>query len=167
MLSVAGLRASQVGARNDERSAKARQIATSLDSYYQYGHTSTGVSPGQYPNTSEFTTIVSSESAEEYLTGVDSSALRFSWLPDSEVNIQSYYNTANLNDNENIAHITQQARESGKILYEPLTLRLGGAAVDSDRWQACIVSSQTCTRFNLYYLEEGSDELITVRGSHG
>lgn len=167
MLSIASLRSSQVASRNDERDAKARQIAASLDNYYQYGHSPSNTPPGRYPDTTTFTSIISSGVVEERLTGIDQSALRFSWHPDGETNIEPYYNAANLNDNQNLANITEQATSSGKILYEPLTLRPSGAAVDNDRWQGCVSSSQTCNRFNLYFIEEGSGQLITIEGSHG
>lgn len=164
LLAVAGFRSTQVAARNDERAAKAETIARGLESYYSHGDSARSVPPGQYPSVHAFNQAISSGYIDTWLPGVEASTLRFSWQDDGAINIQAYGNNAL---NENLSLITPVARSSGQILYEPMKVDFNTGGLDNDRWSACRLAADVCTRFNLYYVPEGESSVQIIRSSQG
>lgn len=166
LLAVASLRSSQVAARNDERDIKARTIANGLESYYRHGNRLNNLPPGSYPDTTTLTNAIANGTIHQLLTGVEASTLQFNWQDDG-VNIKSYSNQTNTHLNGNIADITDRATSSQRILYEPLALRTVNSPEDNDRWTGCVSTAQTCMRYNLYYITEGTNQLVTIKGNEG
>lgn len=176
LLAIVILRGSQVAARDDERASKAQTIKDGLESFYQYGFThpsnpSLSLNPGQYPSIEELNAAVSQDYIESWLTGVESSTLRFTWQEAGSRNLAPYLHPTSQALNGDISDITSQATHPTglhtAILYEPLRPRQAHFGGDSDQWEICTatIDDQPCSRFNLYYLTEAND-LMTIRSDN-
>ena len=177
-LAVVSLRSGQVAARDDERASKAQTIANGLEGIYNHGFTPVGtgqsshaLSPGQYPSIAGLTNAAGY--LESYLPGVEASTLKYTWQSPSTYNLHPYQHPTNQYLNGDTLDITAQAfNHTGTheiILYEPLRQRTASYPSDTDQWEICttIVADHPCTRFNLYYIKESDDSLITITSKHG
>lgn len=177
VMAIVILQGSQTSARDDERASKAQTIAVGLESFYSNGFThptnpALSLGPGQYPSVAELSNAITSGYFESWLTGVDSSTLKFTWQEPGDYNLEGNLHPSNQGLNGDIPSITGGVVNpnglNDLILYEPLRPRTTSLPSDTDQWEICAttVADRPCTRFNLYYALEADDSLVTIRSKN-
>lgn len=177
VMAIVILQGGQAAARDDERTSKAQTIADGLESYFSHGYThptnpALSVGPGQYPSTAELSNAQSDGYFDSWLTGVESSTLRYTWQEAGSHNLAPYEHPSNQALNGDISDITAKATTTDDlyqvILYEPLRPRTTPYGPDADQWEICTTTDadNPCTRFNLYYALESDDSLATMRSKN-
>lgn len=165
LLLFAGLRSSQTAARDDERRAKAEIIANSLESLYKNGNSNYSYQPGKYPNITTLNTSITSDYAVDFLPGVDSASLDFTWTDDGTVKLKTLLAPSEADNRANTEKMTfiEPRVDVDEFVYEPLMLSSASSATDNDQWVYCKASADRCRKFNLYYRTEADNTVHVIR----
>lgn len=154
------LRFTQASGRDQERSIDISTIATGLEVYYQNGNVTTYTPKGYYPGATEVNAAAAlSPPFKEFLDGVAANSLI---APDRTINdsfgIDPNYATSPAGANTDGSYSDAQVRPllvNFPYLYQPLK-----------RDNTFCVNYVDCVKFNLYYLEESSNTVITTRSKN-
>lgn len=156
---VVRLSASSAGGRDRERSFDTSAIAAGLEAYYQNGSQSGSIPKGYYPGRAEVDTAAATDPPFiNFLEGVpEESFVAPVHAPEGYSTTDfNYYNQAGTNADG--SYTDAQARTLlywVPYLYQPLTRNN----------QNCS-GYANCVKFNLYYLEESTDTVITIRSKN-
>lgn len=169
LLLFAGLRNSQVQARDDERQAKAQLIASSLEALYKAGNAGLGYNAGHYPSMPRLNDAIADGSIIELLPNIDDSVLSFSWSDSPNFKLKTILKPPYLGVNNNTENMTFIESEVGidEFVYEPLMLDTSFFGIgDNDKWNYCRLLTQQCRRFNIYYLSEVDGTIKVIRSTN-
>lgn len=159
-LVVVRLRLTQQSGRDQERSIDITTIATGLEVYYENGNVTTYTPKGYYPGATETEVARTSTPAfNEFLEGVSVISLEAPGrtITDS-FGVDPSYVSAPVGANTDGSYNDVQARAllaSRPYLYQPLR-----------RNNTFCVSYADCVKFNLYYLKESTNTVITIRSKN-
>lgn len=167
LLLFAGLRSSQISARDDERRAKAEIIASALESLHKSGNSSFSQKPGLYPNIATINTAINNRQLTSLLPNIDDSTVSFTWSSDNSVKLKTIIPSSGFVDRSNTENMLYINPLVGldQFVYEPLFYNASGFDMDHDRWSFCQVSSADCRRFNLYYRTEADNTVHVIRST--
>ena len=143
-LSVVNLRSTQIGSRDTERKTDIDSVASHLEIFYKVG-TDNSTLLGRYPSTAEL------NSGTNIQTNLRDADLK-SFTPPGATSADTGFVSAT-NNTQTTAGVLPQPTISTYV-YQPL---------QQDK-SLCTLSSQACTKFNLYYKLE-TDGIVYTKTS--
>ena len=160
---VVRLSSTQADGRNHERSIDTETIATGLELYYDNGNASTFTPRGYYPGAIEVQNAATlTPPFNEFLEGVSRISLEApNHTIDDSFGVDPNYDTAAVGthtDNDGSysdAQALELLTDAYPYLYQPLK-----------RDNTFCASYVDCVKFNLYYLEEGTNAVRKIRSKH-
>lgn len=159
-LVVARLSSTQASGRDQERQIDIETIATGLETYYENGDPILSIPRGNYPGAAQVQAArIKSPPFSEFLDGVSQKNFEAPerTLTDS-FGIDTNYSSSPPGSNADGSYSETQARDllaDYHYLYQPLK-----------RDNTFCVDYTDCVKFNLYYIEEATDNLKTIRSKH-
>ena len=155
-LVVVRLSATSAGGRDRERGFDTSAIAAGLEAYYQDGSPNGDVPKGYYPGRAEVDAAApTAPPFINFLEGVPAESFVAPTEAQSGTDF-NYYNQVGTNADGSYTNAEARSLLSSiPYLYQPLTRSNQNCAGYAD-----------CVKFNLYYLEEGTDTVITIRSKN-